>query len=85
MTDNVVPVRSIAPMQKRITSYDRAHLVLYVRLLDADADSADWREVSRVMLDRDAATEPDEAYRCWVTHLQRAKWVAERCHDRLMK
>ena len=32
-----------------LTAYDRAHLKLYVRLLDAEADGADWREAVRIL------------------------------------
>jgi hypothetical protein len=31
--------------ESALTDYDRAHLVTYLRLLDADA--ADWREAAR--------------------------------------
>jgi hypothetical protein len=29
-----------------LTGYDQEHLVTYLRLLDADAEGADWREVA---------------------------------------
>ena len=32
-----------APSGDSLTDYDRAHVKLYVRLLDAEADGADWR------------------------------------------
>jgi hypothetical protein len=31
-----------------LTTYDEEHLVTYLRLLDADAEGADWRDVARV-------------------------------------
>lgn len=39
-----------APVEPFLTGYDMDHLVTYLRLLDADADGADWREVARIVL-----------------------------------
>jgi hypothetical protein len=39
-----------APTDPVLTPYDHEHLVTYMRLLDADADGADWRDVSRIVL-----------------------------------
>jgi hypothetical protein len=39
------PVADVAPIEPFLTGYDMDHLVTYLRLLDADADGADWREV----------------------------------------
>jgi hypothetical protein len=33
-----------------LTGYDHQHLVTYLRLLDADAEGADWQEVARIVL-----------------------------------
>ena len=41
--------------------YEEEHLVTYLRMLDANADGADWREVSRIVLHIDAEREPDQA------------------------
>jgi len=38
-------------------------LVTHLRMLDADADGADWREVSRIVLHIDAEREPVRARR----------------------
>ena len=38
----------VAPTSAVLTGYDEQHLVTYLRLLDADAGGADWREVARV-------------------------------------
>jgi hypothetical protein len=32
------------------TPYDKEHAITYMRMLDADAEGADWREVSRIVL-----------------------------------
>jgi hypothetical protein len=39
------------------------HLVPYLRMLDAYADGADWREVWPIVLHIDAEREPDRARR----------------------
>jgi hypothetical protein len=36
-----------------LTVYDDEHVITYLRLLDADAQDADWREVARVVLHLD--------------------------------
>ena len=44
----------------------------YLRMLDANADGTDWREVSRIVLHTDAEREPDRARRAYDSHLARA-------------
>jgi hypothetical protein len=73
-----------APSADTITSYDEQHFVTYVRLLDADAESADWREVARIVLHRDPAAEPDRSRLCWQAHLRRAKWMTEHGYRHLL-
>jgi hypothetical protein len=67
----------IAPELPMITPYDEAHLTDYLRLLDADADGADWREAVSVIFDIDPASEPERAERMHATHLARARWMTE--------
>jgi hypothetical protein len=43
------PVADRAPEATALTGYDQEHLVTYLRLLDADSEGADWREVSRLL------------------------------------
>lgn len=64
-----------APWSEDLTDYDLAHLIVYLRLLDAREDKADWREVVRVVLRRDAAEDEISARVCWETHLARAEWM----------
>ena len=45
-------VADIAPTERALTPYDEEHAVTYVRMLDADTDGADWREVSRIVRSR---------------------------------
>lgn len=69
-------VADLAPTADQFTPYDEARLCLYLRLLDAEAEGADWREVARIVLKRDPAREPERSRLCWSTHLSRAKWIA---------
>src|SRR5712664_2956175 len=43
-------VADTAPSDSVLTTYDEEHVITYLRLLDADAQGADWREVARVVL-----------------------------------
>jgi hypothetical protein len=38
------------PWSQQITDYDRAHLALYLRLLDASAEGASTDEMARIVL-----------------------------------
>ncbi len=60
------------------------HLVTYLRLLDADADGADWTEVARIVLHIDPSHEPTRARRAWDTHLARAKWMTGHGYHHLL-
>ncbi len=65
------------PQNARVTDYDLAHKVTYLRLLDADASGADWIEVARIVLGLDPDTEPQRAHRVHRSHLERARWMTE--------
>lgn len=79
------PVADQAPEADVLTAYDREHLATYLRLLDADADGADWTEVARIVLNIDPAREPERARRAWESHLSRAKWMTERGYQQLLR
>lgn len=70
-------VADAAPNDVRLTVYDEEHLVTYLRLLDADLEGADWREVARIVLHIDPQHEPERARTAFETHLARAKWLSE--------
>lgn len=65
------------PAEPVVTDYDRAHLKLYLRLLDADAERASWEEVSRLLLDVDPARDRERARLRYETHLARAHWMTD--------
>lgn len=68
-----------------LTSYDNEHLVTYLRLLDAHAEGADWREVARVVLHLDPEHECDRVRNTFDSHLSRAKWMTEHGYHHLLR
>jgi predicted SprT family Zn-dependent metalloprotease len=70
-------VANTAPTDLTLTPYDLAHLVTYIRMLEADAECTDWREVSRIVLHIDPEKEPAQAKRAHESHLARARWMTE--------
>ncbi len=79
------PVADSAPTDAVLTGYDEQHLVTYMRLLDAEAETADWREVARIVLHIDPAQEPGRARHAWETHLARARWMTEHGYRHLLR
>ena len=79
------PVADQAPAADGLTDDDHEHLVTYLRLLDADAEGADWNEVARIVLHIDPSREPDRARRAWESHLARAKWMTTHGHRHLLE
>jgi hypothetical protein len=61
------------------------HLMTYVRLLDADAEGADWREAARVVLSLDVEKAPKRPKRIWESHLARAKWMTTNGYRHLLR
>jgi len=78
-------VRDVAPTDAVLTGYDEQHLVTYLRLLDAAAEGADWREVARIVLHIDPDREPERARRAWETHLARAEWMTKSGFQHLLR
>jgi hypothetical protein len=78
-------VADLAPSASALTCYDEEHLVTYLRLLDADAEGADWREVARVVLHIDPEREYARARQAFVSHLARAQWMADHGYRHLLR
>jgi hypothetical protein len=76
-------IDDIAPSGPALTAYDEEHLVTYLRLLDADAEGADWREIARLVLHRDP--ESDGTRRAFESHLARARWMTNHCYRQLLR
>jgi hypothetical protein len=68
-------VADTAPTASVLTPYDHEHTITYLRLLDADAEGADWRDVARIVLHLDPSHEADRARLAFDSHLARAKWM----------
>lgn len=65
------------PESAQLTAYDESHIQDYLRLLDAEADGAGWREAAASIFGIDAAAEPDRAKMMHESHLARARWMTE--------
>jgi hypothetical protein len=70
------PFREQAPKTRALTDYDRAHLTDYLRLLDAAAEQANWREVARIIFGLDPIAQPQRARAVYESHLARAQWLS---------
>ncbi len=74
-----------APRGNAVTPYDERHYVTYLRLLDADRDGADWKDVARIVLHRDPVADETRNRRCWESHLARAKWLSSAGYKRILE
>lgn len=86
MTD--LPQSSLAdapPAGDRVTVYDRDHLKLYMRLLDANAEGASLQEIARTLFGIDAVAEPERARRVHDSYLSRARWMADHGYRHLLR
>jgi hypothetical protein len=70
-------VADVAPNESAMTAYDEQHVITYMRLMQADSEGADWRDVARIVLHIDPESEPDRARNAYRSHLPRAKWMTE--------
>ncbi|BCK76638.1 hypothetical protein AA0242T_2916 [Acetobacter aceti NRIC 0242] len=56
--------QDLAPTEPFLTPYDFKILVVYLRLLDAAEDEANWKEVARIVLRRDPDADLARTRRC---------------------
>jgi hypothetical protein len=77
-------VADVVVWSDQITPYDERHFLTYARLLDADAEDADWHDVTRIILLIDPEENSERARQCWKMHLDRAKWVATTGYQQLL-
>ena len=73
----IAPFELAPPLSESITAYDEAHFVTYIRLLDANAEGADWREAVHYIFEIDPDADVDRARQVHDNHLKRAKWMTE--------
>ena len=74
-----------APVVQELTDYDHRLFICYMRLLDAEADGVDWREVVRVVLKIDPDKEYARAKLAYDTHMERARWITEHGYRHLLE
>lgn len=67
-----------------LTDYDYRLLIVYLRLLDAEADGAHWTEVTKIVLRIDPDAEPERAFHAHQTHLARAHWMTNQGYRHLL-
>lgn len=73
------------PVSVTATDYDLKHLKLYIRLLDAEADGADWQEAVTVLFGIDPHHDPERARYLHQSHLARAHWMTEHGYRDLLR
>ncbi|WP_299364088.1 DUF2285 domain-containing protein [uncultured Paracoccus sp.] len=73
------------PSSQTLTSYDREHMKLYMRLLDAERDGADWREAVQVLFGLDPEHDPKHCRSIHDAHLARAHWMTEHGYRELVR
>jgi len=78
-------IADTAPTKEGLTDYDYTLFVVYVRMLDAAAVDADWREVARILLKIDPDLEPTRARRRYDTHMARARWMTEHGYRHILR
>jgi Uncharacterized conserved protein (DUF2285) len=78
-------VADTAPTDAVLTPYDYEHIITYFRVLDAETEGADWREVSKIVLHIDPENEPARAKRAHQSHLARARWMTHTGYGHLLR
>lgn len=73
------------PPGQGLTPYDRDHMALYLRLLDAARDGADWREAVQILFGLDPDLDPQRCRLIHDAHLARARWMSERGYRELVR
>ena len=80
-----VPFQDRPPHTDRLNAYDEQHLTIYLRLLMADEEGADWREVVQVIFGLNPGQEPARAKTVHESHLARARWMTETGYRHLLE
>jgi hypothetical protein len=79
------PVADTAPEAAIVTKYDEQHFITYLRLLDAEAASAAWEAVARIVLHLDPDQDRKRAHLAWQSHLARAHWLTQNGYRQLWR
>lgn len=70
-----------APASTLLTVYDEQHPITYLRLLDAERDGADWKEVARIVLHRSRMGRAMPGRPIW----REAQWMTELGYRHLLR
>lgn len=81
----IPPFEDQPPQLDRVSAYDERHLASYIRLLDAEAEGADWREAVAIIFGLDPVKEPDRAKLVHDSHLARAHWMRDKGYRHLLE
>ena len=73
------------PSSDTLTTYDREHMMLYLRLLDAEREGADWREAIHILFGLDPHDDPMRCRLIHNSHLARAHWMTEHGYRELVR
>jgi hypothetical protein len=73
------------PLTERVNAYDESQFVTYIRLLDAAAENADWREVVHIVFGLDPEKEFTRAKAVYASHLARAQWMVQSGYKDLLQ
>ena len=73
------------PESGELTDYDQKHLSVYLRLLDAADEGADWREAVQIIFGLDPADQLERARIVYDSHLARARWMTQTGYRDLLK
>ena len=82
---SVPPFEDRPPRLDRVGPYDEKHLTSYLRLLDAEAEGADWKEAVAIIFGLDAEKEPERAKLVYDSHLARAHWMTAKGYRHLLE
>jgi hypothetical protein len=79
------PIDAVPAAGDPFTPYDRRHFVTYLKLLDADAMSVDWKQTARTVLSLDPDADLGAARHSYDAHLARARWITRAGYRQLLK
>lgn len=71
------PLADEVPWSTKLTEYDEAHFVVYLRLLDCKAKGASDEEMLEIIRETDPGKSPEQARLSMRSHLERARWMTE--------
>ena len=84
-TMTIIAFEDRPPESAQLTAYDERHFAIYLRLLDADEEGADWREAVRIIFGVDPDREPERARIVHDSHLARARWMTQAGYRSLLR